>query len=101
MTVFALLLGKPLGVVTGGLLAARLTGLGLPDGIATRDLLLLGLVAGCGFTVPYLVADAALPGGAAAEAAKLGIVATLMAAPIAVAVARLAGIGRWDKRRTA
>ncbi len=100
VTLFALLLGKPFGVVIGGVLAARLTGRGLPDGITTRDLLLLGIVAGCGFTVPYLVANAALPGGAAAEAAKLGIVATLGVVPIAVALARLAGIGRWDKKRS-
>ena len=95
VTFFALLVGKPFGVVIGGLLAARLTGLGLPDGITTRDLLLLGIVAGCGFTVPYLVANAALPGGAAAEAAKLGIVASLVVAPAAFALARFAGVGRW------
>ena len=97
VTFFALLIGKPLGVAAGGLLAARLTGLGLPDGITLRDLLLLGIIAGCGFTVPYLVANAALPGGAAAEAAKLGIVASLVVAPAAFALARFGGVGRWAK----
>lgn len=93
---FALMLGKPLGVLGGGLAAAWLSGRGLPEGVSLRDLMLLGIVAGVGFTVPFLMANTALPGGAAAEAAKLGIVASLLAAPLALVLARTLRVGRWQ-----
>lgn len=97
VTFFALLLGKPLGVAACGMAAARLSGRGLPEGVSLRDLMLVGVIAGIGFTVPFLMANAALPGGLATEAAKLGIVASLLSAPLALALARLIGIGRWQR----
>lgn len=97
VTFFALMLGKPLGVVAFGAAAAWLSGQGLPGGVALRDLMLAGIIAGIGFTVPFLMANAALPGGFVAEAAKLGIVASLVCAPLALALARLIGVGRWQR----
>ena len=97
VTFFALLLGKPLGVVAFGAVAVRLSGRGLPEGVALRDLMLVGVIAGIGFTVPFLMANAALPGGHAAEAAKLGIAASLISAPLALALARLIRVGRWQR----
>ena len=85
----ALWIGKPLGVMLGALLAARLFGFRLPRGVQPRDLVVIALVSGMGFTVPVLALDSALPGGAMAEAARLGLVVSLLAGPVLVVIARL------------
>ncbi|HET9069998.1 MAG TPA: Na+/H+ antiporter NhaA, partial [Amaricoccus sp.] len=46
-----LVIGKPLGITLFGIFAARTLGLGLPEGMQTRDLFVLGCVAAIGFTV--------------------------------------------------
>ena len=100
VTFFALLLGKPLGLLLGATLTAHLFGRRLPDGISPVDLALLGLIAGCSFTVPMLLADATLPGGAVLEAAKLGLIASLVLAPLAVFLAWMFRLGRWQRLPT-
>ena len=95
VTFLALVIGKPIGICTVALLAARWSRLGLPHGINRNDLIVVGLVAGVGLTVPILMTISALPGGAVQEAAKLGVVLSLFAAPVAIAVARLRQVGRW------
>ncbi|HSF64888.1 MAG TPA: hypothetical protein VLA78_10895 [Paracoccaceae bacterium] len=83
----ALLLGKPLGMAVVALvLAGRGT---LPGGLTLRETALVALLAAASFTVPPLVAAAALPGGAMTEAARLGVALSLMAGPAALLVARL------------
>ena len=81
-------LGKPLGVFLGAFAAARLLGHGLPAGVRCRDLMLVALITGMGFTVPMLALDGALPGGGMAEAARLGLVLSLLAGGIAALFAR-------------
>ncbi len=95
---FALTLGKPLGVLAGGLLAARLSGLGLPKGISRADLAVVGIITGTGFCVPLLMTSAALPGGAVQEAARLGIVFSLFTAPAGLLAARALRLGRWARQ---
>ena len=85
----ALWLGKPLGVMLGAMVAARLFGFALPQGVQVRDLLVIAILTGMGFTVPVLALDSALPGGAMAEAARLGLVLSLLAGAVAFATARL------------
>ena len=92
---FALILGKPVGLMAGAVLTARLFAIGLPRGVSRADLALMGVVASAGLIVPLLVANTALPGGAVQQAAKLGIVCSLTAAPCAVLIARAARLGRW------
>lgn len=84
----ALWLGKPLGVMLGAVLGARVFRLDLPAGVRLRDLLVVALISGMGFTVPVLALDSALPGGAMAEAARLGLVLSLVAGGIAFGLAR-------------
>ena len=88
-TLAALWIGKPLGFLLGCWLAARITRRTLPQGIALRELLLIAMLLGIGFTVPILALDTALPGGGMAEAARLGLALSLLAAAAALLLARL------------
>lgn len=85
----ALWLGKPAGLVLGALTAARLFRVPMPAGIRIRDLVLVAVISGIGFTAPVLAIDSALPGGAMAEAARLGLALSLLAWPGAILLARL------------
>jgi len=85
----ALWIGKPLGLMLGALAAAWFLRLPLPAGIRIRDLALIALIAGVGFTAPLLALDRALPGGAMAEAARLGLALSILAWPAALGLARL------------
>ena len=88
ITLGALWLGKPLGVFLGGVVVAGALGLGLPTGLRRRDMLLIAGISGMGFTVPLLALDTALPGGAMAEAARLGLAISLLAGPAMIFLAR-------------
>ncbi len=92
LVIAALLVGKPLGIVLFGWLAAYGLNLGLPQGMRTRDLAVLGVTAGIGFTVPLVLAAAAFETGASQDAARLGVLLSLAAAPLAIAAGRLFGI---------
>lgn len=85
----ALWIGKPLGIVLGSLLAIRGLRLPFPSGIAERELALVAGIASIGFTVPVLALETALPGGAMAEAARLGFALSLLAGPVLLLVSRL------------
>lgn len=90
MTVLAAMwIGKPLGLVAGALLAARIFRLPMPAGVRIRDLVLIAVISGIGFTAPVLAVDTALPGGAMAEAARLGLALSMLAAFAAVALSRV------------
>jgi Na+:H+ antiporter, NhaA family len=83
----ALLLGKPIGILLfSG--AARLAGASLPTGLRPSDVLVVGIAASIGFTVSLFFATAAFPGGAALAETKMGALLSMIAAPLAVAVAR-------------
>lgn len=84
----AMWIGKPLGLFAGALLAARLFNLPMPAGVRIRDLALVAVISGIGFTAPVLGLDSTLPGGAMAEAARLGLALSLLAWPFALFLAR-------------
>ncbi len=88
VTLLALWIGRPLGILTIGLGLAAALGQRLPPGIGLRDVALGALILGMGFTVPALALERALPGGAMQEAARLGLALSLLAGPIAVLLAR-------------
>jgi NhaA family Na+:H+ antiporter len=85
-----LVVGKPLGVLTAVWLARRV-GLGvLPMGIGVRQLVVLGLVAGIGFTMSIFIAQLAFADARALAAAKLGVlVASFVTAVLTVTMGRL------------
>jgi NhaA family Na+:H+ antiporter len=89
-----LIVGKPVGIGLFGWFAARVMGLGLPDGMQTRDLFVLGCVAAIGFTVALFVAGVAFPPGPVQDAAKMGALFSFGAAAIAILAGRLARVER-------
>ncbi len=84
-----LLIGKPLGIFTFGWIAARPLGLGLPAGMRTADLVVVGAVAAIGFTVALFVASVAFDPGAVQDAAKMGALFSFGAAAVAIVVGKL------------
>lgn len=88
-TLAAFWIGKPLGFLLGCSLAAKISRHTLPQGIALRELLLIAMLLGLGFTVPVLALDTALPGGGMAEAARLGLALSLLAGAAALLLARM------------
>jgi Na+:H+ antiporter, NhaA family len=81
----SLVVGKPLGVV---LLAAIgvLFGLRAPGGLRYRDMVVVGVAAGIGFTVALFFATAAFPSGPLLDEAKMGALLSFVAAPLALAL---------------
>lgn len=69
----ALVVGKPLGVVGGSWLAVRLGGCRLPDAVTWPGILLVGLLAGIGFTMSIFIANLAFTQAHLLGAAKLGV----------------------------
>jgi NhaA family Na+:H+ antiporter len=84
----ALWLGRPLGMLVLGLGAAAMLGLRLPQGVTLRDVMIGAGLLAMGFTVPVLALDSVLPGGAMAEAARLGLALSLLAGPALVLALR-------------
>jgi NhaA family Na+:H+ antiporter len=77
-----LVAGKPLGVLLACFLALR-SGLALlPLGVGTRHLVVLGLVAGIGFTMALFIAQLAFADAHLLDAAKLGILGASLCAGV-------------------
>ena len=85
-----LILGKPLGVLVACSLVLRFKVAVLPRGISTSHLIVLGTVAGVGFTMALFVAQLAFADARLLGAAKLGVLAASGgAAVISLALGRL------------
>jgi Na+:H+ antiporter, NhaA family len=77
-----LIVGKPLGILLASWLTLRL-GIGtLPRGMSTRHLVVLGFVAGVGFTMALFIAQLAFTDVELLAAAKLGILAASAGAAV-------------------
>jgi len=88
--IVGLVLGKPLGVLLAVWLALRLRLGTLPAGLTMRHVVVLGVVAGVGFTMALFIASLAFENAAIFQAAKLGIlVASAAAALLALTLGRL------------
>jgi Na+:H+ antiporter, NhaA family len=83
-----LLAGKPLGVLLACWLSLRVGLSQLPAGVTWRHLLVLGTVAGVGFTMSLFIAQLAFADAQLLTAAKLGV---LMASAAAGVTALLLG----------
>ncbi|MBL8911074.1 MAG: Na+/H+ antiporter NhaA [Archangium sp.] len=82
--VFAgLVFGKPLGVLVVCWLMLKLRVASLPVGLNTRHLVVLGSVAGIGFTMALFVARLAFTDALHLAAAKVGVLAATAAAAVA------------------
>ena len=101
----ALVVGKPVGVLSTTFLLARFTGASLDDDLAWRDILGVALLAGVGFTVSLLIGELAFGSGTTTGAdAKVGVLAgSTCAAALAaiVLVSRNAAYRRIHLREVA
>jgi NhaA family Na+:H+ antiporter len=85
-----LVVGKPLGILTASWLTLR-SGIGsLPAGMTMRHVVVVGAVAGVGFTMALFIAQLAFVDAKLLAAAKLGV---LVASGLAAAVGL--GLGNW------
>jgi NhaA family Na+:H+ antiporter len=84
----AILLGKPIGIVSATALSVA-AGLHKPDGVSWQDLMVVGIIAGIGFTVALFFATAAFPSGPLLEQTKMGALLSISAGAVAVAAARV------------
>jgi len=85
-----LIVGKPIGILLFGALAAHVLRLGLPAGMRTVDLIVIGFVAAIGFTVSLFIASVAFPGNTmlgdinVQDAAKMGALFSFAAAILSI-----------------
>ena len=99
-----LFLGKPVGIFLFTKLG-QLLGLELPRGMYTRDLLVVGLAAGIGFTVALFVSVVAFnPGNPVnieiqglQDSVKMGALFSFGVAPITLIAAKLLGAGKDEE----
>jgi NhaA family Na+:H+ antiporter len=93
----ALLVGKPLGICLLTWLAERI-GFERPPRLGWPDMTVLGATAGIGFTVALFFTTAAFLPGPIQDQAKLGALLSVLAAVVAIALARVLRVGRMALR---
>ena len=91
-----LTIGKPFGILLFGWFAAYPLRLGLPVGMRTSDLFVIGCVAAIGFTVSLFIASVAFDSGPVQDAAKMGALFSFFAAVISIVVGRLLKIEKQN-----
>lgn len=91
-----LVIGKPFGVLIFGVIGAHVLRLGLPRGMRTIDLFVIGCVAAIGFTVSLFVASVAFDPGPVQDAAKMGALFSFAAAGMSVIAGRLCKVKKQD-----
>ncbi|SEQ11189.1 Na+/H+ antiporter NhaA [Thalassovita taeanensis] len=84
-----LLIGKPVGILIFGVLGAHVLRLGLPKGMRTIDLVVIGCVAAIGFTVSLFIAAVAFDPGPVQDAAKMGALLSFAAALVSIIAGKL------------
>ena len=89
----AILLGKPIGIVLSTAISVA-AGLRLPAQVNWRDVTVVGVIAGIGFTVALFFATAAFPPGDLLDQTKMGALLSFSAAFLALALAPLLRISR-------
>jgi NhaA family Na+:H+ antiporter len=92
MVLVALLVGKPLGIVTFTVASVK-AGLRAPGGLTVLHTVVVGVTAAIGFTVALFFATAAFPGGGQVlDEAKTGALLSFVAAPLAILLGRAVGL---------
>ena len=92
LVLLGLVVGKPIGIFFMGWLAAHPMKLGLPEGMQTSDLVVIGFIAAIGFTVSLFIASVAFPAGAVQDAAKMGALFSFFATVLSFIAAKIVGV---------
>lgn len=93
----ASLVGRPLGILAGVGIGVAL-GLHLPRRVGIRELTVVVLATSSGFTFALFLATGLLPMGAVLTQIKIGVLATVIGAPIAAIAAHVLGVRRMKER---
>jgi Na+:H+ antiporter, NhaA family len=93
---FALIVGRPVGILVAVAVAAA-AGLHLPAHVGWRELLVVGFVAAISFSVGLFICTALLPAGQLRAEVSMGVLLSLLAAPVAFAAAKLLHVGRFAR----
>ena len=96
LVLLGLIVGKPAGVLLFGWIAAGPLGLGLPKGMRTIDLFVVGCVAAIGFTVSLFIASVAFEPGPVQDAAKMGALFSFFAAALSIAAGKLTRVQKQE-----
>ncbi len=91
-----LLIGKPIGILLCGWIAARPMGLGIPQGMRIIDLFVIGCVAAIGFTVALFVASVAFKAGPVQDAAKMGALFSFFAAVVSIIAGKITKVEKQE-----
>lgn len=91
-----LIIGKPVGVLIFGIVGAHVLKLGLPEGMRTIDLFVIGCVAAIGFTVSLFVASVAFEAGPVQDAAKMGALFSFGAAALSFIAGKITRVEKQE-----
>jgi NhaA family Na+:H+ antiporter len=92
----AVIVGRPIGVlVAAGV--ALLLGMHLPQRVGWKELLVVGFVSAIGFSVGLFMSNELLATGQLRAETSMGVLLTLIAAPIALVTARALRVGRFAR----
>jgi NhaA family Na+:H+ antiporter len=89
----AVIVGKPVGVLVGAA-AAMAIGLRMPARVTWPALGIGGLIVAAGFSVGLFFTSALLPPGQLRSEMYMGVLLSLLAAPLAIVLAKMMGVGR-------
>lgn len=92
----AILLGKPVGILMATAVA-EFAGLHRPRHVTWRDLIVVGVIAGIGFTVALFFATAAFPYGRLLDETKMGALLSFSAFALGLVAAWLLKVGRYAR----
>jgi NhaA family Na+:H+ antiporter len=94
LVLIGLLVGKPLGIILGAILAGEILQLKLPENVRYTHIVLLGIIASIGFTVSIFIATLAFTDQPEQDSAKAGALCSIVSALVVFA---LAGIVKIEK----
>ena len=100
LVLLGLILGKPIGIWISSMLTAKGLNFGLPEGLTSKILIVVGFAAGIGFTVALFVATVAFPPGPVQDAAKMGALGSFTAAILTYIVAKIFRIEKIHSKRS-
>lgn len=86
-----LIVGKPVGIVFMTKLG-QLAGLEMPEGMGTKDLIVVSMAAAIGFTVALFISVVAFPAGELLDSVKMGALFSFGAAILTIVLAKILGI---------
>ena len=92
----AVIIGRPAGVLVGAGVAVA-SGLHLPHKAGWRDMLVIGVITAIGFSVGLFMANELIAPGEVRAETSMGVLLTLIAAPVSLLMARALRVGRYGQ----